>query len=80
MATINVHVSDELMVELQQQALAAGKTVGEMAEEALLKGIEERQWEDLLAYGRETGSASGYTEEDVPEIVKNRRRSNAQRR
>ena len=80
MATINVHVSDELLVELRQQALAAGKTVDEMAEEALRKGLEERQWEDLLAYGRETGIASGYTEEDVPEIVKNRRRINAQRR
>jgi hypothetical protein len=79
MATINVHVSDELLVALQQQALAAGKTVDEMAEEALRKGLEERQWEDLLAYGRETGRASGYTEEDVPEIVKNRRRLNTQR-
>ena len=80
MATIHVHVSDELLAELQQQATAAGKTIDEMAEAALRRGLEERQWEDLLAYGRETGSASGYTEEDVPEIVKNRRRSNAQRR
>jgi hypothetical protein len=80
MATIQVHVSDELLAELQQQAAAAGKTVDEIAETALRKGLEERQWEDLLAYGRETGSASGYAEEDVPEIVKNRRRSNAQRR
>uniref|UniRef100_Q01QS7 CopG domain protein DNA-binding domain protein n=1 Tax=Solibacter usitatus (strain Ellin6076) TaxID=234267 RepID=Q01QS7_SOLUE len=80
MATINVHVSDELLIELQQQARAAGKTVDEMAEEALRKGLEERQWEDLLAYGHETGIVSGYTEEDVPEIVKNRRKINAQRR
>jgi predicted transcriptional regulator len=79
MATNNVHVSDELLTELQSKAAAEGKTVDELAEEALRKGLEERQWQDLLAYGRETGQASGYTEADVPEVVKNRRRINAQR-
>lgn len=74
------HVSGELLAELQARAAAEGKTVDELAEEALRKGLEERQWHDLLAYGRETGRASGYTEADVPEIVANRRRINAQRR
>lgn len=81
MATQNsVHVSDELLAELRARAAAEGKTVDELAEEALRKGLEEQQWQDLLAYGRETGRASGYTEADVPEIVANRRRINAQRR
>jgi hypothetical protein len=79
MAANNVHVSDELLTELQSKAAAEGKTVDELAEEALRKGLEERQWQDLLSYGRETGRASGYTEADVPEIVKKRRRINAQR-
>ena len=77
MATINVHVSAELLAELQSTAAAEGRTVDELAEEALRKGLEERSWQDLLAYGRETAQASGYTEADVPEIVKNRRRLNA---
>jgi hypothetical protein len=80
MATNNVHVSDELLAELQSKAAAEGKTVDELAEEAMRKGLEERSWQDLLEYGRETGHASGYAEADVSEIVKKRRRINAQRR
>jgi plasmid stability protein len=80
MATNNVHVSDELLAELQTKAAAEGKTVDQLAEEALRKGLEEREWRELLAYGRETGRASGYAEADVPGIVKTRRRINAQRR
>src|SRR5260370_42210008 len=78
MATQNsIHVSDELLAELQAKAGAEGKTVDELAEEALRKGLEDRAWQDLLAYGLQTGRESGYTEADVPEIVKNRRRTNA---
>ena len=68
------------MAELQINAKAEGKTVDELAEEALRKGLEERAWQDLLAYGLKTGRDSGYTEADVPEIVKGRRRINAERR
>lgn len=75
-----VHISGELLAELQARAAAEGKTVDELAEDALRKGLEERQWQDLLAYGRETGQASGYTDADVPEIVRNRRRVTAQKR
>jgi hypothetical protein len=70
----NVHVSDELLAQLQSKALGAGKTVDELTEEALRKGLEEQSWEDLLAYGLKTGRESGYTEADVPGIVKARRR------
>ena len=70
MAPINVYVSDELLAELQSKAAAEGKTVDQLAGEALRKGLEEQSWQDLLAYGRERGRASGYTEEDVPRVVK----------
>ena len=70
MATIHVHVSDELLAELQSKAAAEGKTVDQLAAEALRKGLEEQSWQDILAYGRERGRASGYTEEDVPRVVK----------
>lgn len=81
MATQNViHVSDELLAELQTKAGAEGRTVDELAEEALREGLKERTWQDLLGYGRETGRASGYTEADIPDIVRNRRRMNSQAR
>jgi len=79
MATNNVHVSDELLAALQSKAAAQGKTADELAEEAIRKGLEERSWQELLQYGRQTGRTSGYTEADVPAIVKNRRRINARR-
>ena len=70
----SIHVSDELLAELRAEAQAAGKTVDEVAEETLRKGLEERAWQDLLAYGSERGRASGYTEDDVPRLVKEWRR------
>jgi len=69
----NLHVSEELLAELRTKAEAEGKTVDELAEVALRKGLEERAWQDLLAYGRERGEASGYTEEDVPRVVRENR-------
>ncbi|MCX6623014.1 MAG: hypothetical protein NTY38_18490 [Acidobacteria bacterium] len=70
----NLHVPDELLVELQAKAQVEGKTVDQLAEEALRKGLEEYAWQDLLDYGQRTGAASGYTEEDVPRLVNQWRR------
>lgn len=69
-----IHVSDELLAELTSKAAAEGKTVDQLAEEALRKGLEDRSWQELLAYGLERGRASGYTEEDVPDVVRENRR------
>ena len=74
MATIHLHVSDEVIAELRSKAEARGTSVDELAEEALRRGLEEQSWIELLAYGRERGRASGYTEQDVPAIVKEWRR------
>ena len=74
MATQNsIHVSDELLAELQAKAAAEGKTVDELAEEAIRQCLEDRAWQDLLDYGRERGRASGYSEEDVPRVVRENR-------
>jgi hypothetical protein len=80
MATHNsIHVSDELLAELQAKAAAEGKTVDELAELALRKGLEDRAWQDLLEYGLERGRASGYTAEDVPNVVRENRRRHQER-
>jgi len=81
MATQNsIHVSDELLAELQAKAAAEGKTVDELAEEALRKCIEDRKRQELLEYGLERGRASGYAAEGVPEVVReNRHRHREQR-
>ena len=74
MATNNLHIPDDLLAELQARAHAEGKSVEEMAEHAIREGLKERAWEDLLAYGRERGRASGVAELDVPAVVKQWRR------
>lgn len=75
MATQNsIHVSDELLAELRAKAQAQGKTVEELAEVALRRGLEEQTWGDLLAYGLERGRASIYTEDDVPQVVRENRK------
>lgn len=65
----NLHVPDELLAELQAKAAAEGKTVDALAEEALRKGLEERGWQDLVAYGRERGRRAGLTEEQSADVV-----------
>ena len=75
MATHNsVHLPDDLITELRAKAAQEGKTVDQVAEETLRKGLEERSWQEVLAYGSERGNASGYTEADVPRLVKEWRR------
>jgi len=80
MASNTIHVSDDLLAELQAKAQAEGKTVDELADGALRKGLEDRAWQDLVNYGRETGQASGHTAEEVPEIIRNRHRISSQER
>src|SRR5260370_8150732 len=75
----NLHVSDDLLAALEAKAADQGKTVDQLAEETLRKGLEDRDWQDLLAYGRERGRASGYTEEDVPRLVREWRQEQAGR-
>ena len=70
----SIHVSDELLAELRERASAEGRTVDELAEEALRKGLDSRAWQELLAYGRERGRASGYAAKDVPRVVRENRR------
>src|ERR1017187_5440060 len=53
MATINLHVPEDLLAGLEAKAAASGKTVEELAEEALRASLTETSWEDLLAYGQE---------------------------
>lgn len=75
----SIHIPDELLAELQAKAAAEGKTVDELAEVALRQGLEYRAWQDLLEYGKKNGASSGYTEDDVPGLVKEWRREQSRR-
>ena len=74
MATENyVHVSDDLLAALKAKASAEGRTIDQVAEDALRQGLEEKSWQEMFAYGRKTGIASGFKEADVPDIIHRRR-------
>ena len=69
MAVNIIHVSDELLAQLREKAQADGKTVDELAEEALRKGLEEPKWQELIEYGEGRGRARGFREEDAGDVV-----------
>ncbi|MGO9254955.1 MAG: ribbon-helix-helix protein, CopG family [Bryobacteraceae bacterium] len=73
MATINV--PEDVLAGLQARAEAEDKTVEELVEEVLRASVKPPSWEELLAYGQERGRASGYTEEQVPDVVHDWRRA-----
>jgi plasmid stability protein len=56
MSTHNsVQLPDDLIAELRAKAAEEGKTLDQLAEDALRKDLEERSWQELLAYGEERG-------------------------
>ena len=69
MATIHLHVPEDLLAELEAKAAANGKTIEELAAEALRASLRETSWEDLLAYGQERGGLIGFHEEQSADIV-----------
>jgi Ribbon-helix-helix protein, copG family/Protein of unknown function (DUF2800) len=67
MATIHVHVSEETLAELEAEAAAEGKTVDELAEDALRRHIDRQT---LERFKREANQRRrGMTDAQVDEIV-----------
>jgi hypothetical protein len=68
-ATIHLHVPEDLLAGLEAKAAASGKTVEELAATALRASLRETSWEDLIAYGQERGRLAGFHEEQAGDIV-----------
>lgn len=73
-ASLTIHISDELLADLQTRATAAGKTVDQVAAETLQHGIEEQKWNELVEYGQQRGTDAGFLEEQAADIVHQWRR------
>ena len=69
MATLHLHVPEDLLAELEAKAAASGKTVDELAADALRACLRETSWEDLLGYGQERGRLVDFHEEQSADIV-----------
>ena len=73
---LRLPIPDDLSEALKLAAAAEGKSVEEVAEAALRVGLKERSRQDLLGYGLKRGRASGYTEDEVPNVVRDWRNQN----
>ena len=73
---LRLPIPDDLSEALKSAAEAEGKTVEEVAAAALRVGLKERSWQEILGYGLERGKASGYTEDEVPDAVRDWRKEN----
>ena len=71
MATIQV--PRDLIAGLRAKAEVEGRTVEELAEEALRASLRP-SLENLLAYGRERGRLAGFTVEQAADVVDEWRR------
>lgn len=69
-----VAIPDALLDELERRATGEGVSVAELAEDALRRGLVDRTWDSLLAYGQRRGAAMGFREEQAGELVHEFRR------
>jgi hypothetical protein len=74
-----ISLPDDLLVQVEGTAEKQGKSLDRWLEETLRVWMEENSWRELLEYGWQKGRESGFSEADVPGIVKARRRINAGR-
>ena len=72
----NLHIPDDLLRAVNEAATADGKTVEELAAEALRRYLAHRKLEELGNYGLERSHRLGYTEADVPRLIAESRREN----
>ncbi len=69
-----IQVSDELLAELQSKASAEGKTVDELAEEALRQLLDRRALVSLVNRGRAHAQRVGRKHSDAVRAVREIRR------
>jgi metal-responsive CopG/Arc/MetJ family transcriptional regulator len=74
-----ISLPDDLLTQIEGTAAQQGKSFDQVIEESLRAQMEDRSWHDLFEYGRRNGREAGYTEADVPELVKQWRREQRSR-
>jgi hypothetical protein len=62
-------VPPSLLPEIYAAAEEDHREPGDLVREALERYMDEREWQKLLAYGRERARTLGLTETDVPRLI-----------
>ncbi len=72
----NVHLTmPPVLVEaMEAAARAEGKTLDEITEDAMQQFLQDRQWQQLVAYGKGQARALGLKSADVPRLIAESRR------
>jgi predicted CopG family antitoxin len=52
MATQNIEIDGDLYSQLQAKAKVEGKTVDQLASEALRESLKEKRWQDMFAINK----------------------------
>jgi hypothetical protein len=66
----NVRLPEDLLAQLEAQAQSRGLTPDKLAVETLRAGLRQQSWQAKAARWQEYGKASGYTTDDVPDVVR----------
>jgi hypothetical protein len=66
----NVRLPEDLLAELEAQAQSRGLTPDELAVETLRVGLRQQSWQAKAARWQEYGKASGYTADEVPDVIR----------
>jgi hypothetical protein len=76
MATERIDIPVELFAQLEAKAKAEGKTVDEIACQALTDGLRDDKWQRLVAFGLENGRKSEFSEDQVVDVIHEWRKEN----
>lgn len=67
--TITISVPPEMEAQIEELMRLEGRTRSELLREALRRYVREREWRELLGYGRGKAREAGIREDDIEDIV-----------
>ena len=72
----NIHLAmpSVLVAEMEAVARDEGKTLDEIAQDAIQRFLQDRQWQQLVTYGKGQARTLGLKSTDVPRLVAESRR------
>ncbi len=69
----NIHLENEVYLQLQEEAAQQHKTIEQVASEAVLAGLQVQRLarlEALVAKGKQHGLASGINPDEIVDLIK----------
>lgn len=67
--TVTLSLPPEMADKIEELMKKEGRTRSELLREALRQYVEDREWREILRYGRMKAKEKGITEDQVEDIV-----------